>query len=129
MAKHIAWGHVHLASQLAGLQYGEAVCSAAGNTYTDTYVEFPQAYAAPPVVTVCMRTDTGTTDADFGRLSLAVASVSKAGVLIRAYNAASTARSLSACWIAIGDMTPGRPTSAAGIMTLDAGRLDEATLG
>ena len=130
MAQHIAWGHTHLASQLAGLQCGVVACStAAGNTYTDTYMEFPEPYNAPPVVTVCLRTDVGATDADFGRLTLAVASVSKIGVLIRAYNAASTARAFSASWIVIGDMTPGRPSSADGVMVLDAGRLDEAILG
>lgn len=130
MAKHIAWGHTHLASQLTGLQCGEVACNtAAANAYTDTYMEFPAPYNAPPVVLVCPRTSTGDTDEDFGRLTLAVASVSKIGVLIRAYNASSTARSLSASWIAIGDMTPGRPASAVGVMTLDAGRLDEATLG
>ena len=97
--------------------------------FCDTYMEFPEPYNAPPMVTVCLRTDVGTTDADFGRLTLAVASVSKIGVLIRAYNAASTARAFSASWIAIGDMTPGRPVSADGVMVLDMGRLDEAILG
>ncbi len=123
---NIAWGHTHLPTQL-GIQSGVTdVFRVEASEYVDHRVEFDAPFPVVPVVVVGMYSTS--TAPQIGSVAVALMAADKDGFTVRVFNDGASARLPQVGWIAVGVAQPQRPEGR-GVMILDSGRLDEATLG
>ena len=123
---NIAWGHTHLPAPL-GIQSGVTdVFRVEASEYVDHRVEFDAPFPVVPVVVVGMYSTS--TAPQIGSVAVALMAADEDGFTVRVFNDGASARLPQVGWIAVGVAQPQRPEGR-GVMILDAGRLDEATLG